>query len=38
VVASGLASAPGGKFGQETPIVDECLAPCGEILAEMASS
>jgi ClpX C4-type zinc finger len=38
MVASGLASAPGGKFGQGTRICDECLVVCEEILAETASS
>jgi hypothetical protein len=38
LVASGLASAPGGKFGQGTRICDECLVLCEEILAETASS
>jgi ClpX C4-type zinc finger len=38
VVASGLASAPDGKFGRGTRICDECLVLCEEILAETASS
>ena len=38
LVASGLASAPGGKFGQGTRICDECLVLCEEILAETVSS
>jgi ClpX C4-type zinc finger len=38
LVASGLASAPDGKFGQGTRICDECLVLCEEILAETASS
>jgi len=38
VVASSLASAPGGKFGQGTRICDECLVLCEEILLETASS
>ncbi len=40
VVASGLASAPGGKFGrgQGTRICNECLVLREEILAETASS
>jgi hypothetical protein len=38
LVASGLAAAPGGKYGQGTRICDECLALCEEILAETASS
>ena len=38
VVASGLASAPGGKFDQGTRICDRCLRLCEEILAETVSS
>jgi ClpX C4-type zinc finger len=38
LVASRLASAPGGKFGQGARICDECLDLCLEILAETASS
>ena len=38
LVASGLASAPGGKFGQGARICDECLDLCLAILAEPASS
>jgi hypothetical protein len=38
LVASGLAAAPGGKFGQGTRICDECLVLCEEILLEPASS
>jgi hypothetical protein len=38
VVASGLASAPGGKFDQGARICDECLLLCEEILAETVSS
>jgi hypothetical protein len=37
-VASALATAPGGKFGQMTQICDECLDLCLAILAEMAPS
>jgi transcription elongation factor Elf1 len=38
LAASGLAGAPGGKFGQGARICDECLDLCLEILAETASS
>jgi len=38
LVASGLASAPGGKFDQGTRICDRCLRLCEEILAETVSS
>ena len=38
LVASGLATAPGGKFGPGVRICDECLDLCGEILAEPATS
>jgi hypothetical protein len=38
LVASGLASAPGGKLGQGARICDECLDLCMAILAETASS
>ena len=38
LVASGLAAAPGGKFGQGTRICTMCLVLCEEILAETASS
>jgi hypothetical protein len=38
LVASGLASAPGGKFGHGTCICDECLVQCEEILSETVSS
>ena len=38
LVASGLASAPGGKFGHGTRICDECLVLCNEILSETVSS
>jgi hypothetical protein len=38
LVASGLASAPGGKFDHGTRICNECLVPCEEILAETVSS
>jgi ClpX C4-type zinc finger len=38
LVASGLASAPGGKFGQGTRICNQCLALCEEILAETSPS
>jgi hypothetical protein len=34
LVASGLAAAPGGKFGQGARICDECLVLCEDILAE----
>jgi hypothetical protein len=35
LVASGLAAAPGGKFGQErTRVCDECLVLCEDTLAE----
>jgi hypothetical protein len=37
LVASGVASAPGGKFGQEPRICSQCLGLCEEILAETAS-
>ena len=37
VVTSGLASAPGGKFGQGNRICDKCQVLCEEILAETAS-
>ena len=38
LVASGLAAAPDGKFGQGTRICNECLALCEEILAESSPS
>jgi hypothetical protein len=38
LVASGLASAPGGKVGQGTRICDECLVLCEEILAKTSPS
>lgn len=38
LVASGLASAPGGKFDQGTRICGRCLVLCEEILAETVSS
>jgi hypothetical protein len=38
LVASGLASAPGGKFDQGTRICGKCLVLCEEILAETVSS
>lgn len=38
LVASPLASAPGGKFGQGPRICNECLELCGEILTQTASS
>jgi hypothetical protein len=38
MVASGLASVPGGKLGLGTRICNECLALCEEIQAETASS
>ncbi len=38
LVASGLAAAPGGKFGQGARICDQCLALCEEILAETSPS
>jgi hypothetical protein len=38
LVASGLVAAPGGKFGQDARICDECLDLCGKILAEPATS
>ncbi len=34
VIASGLASAPGGKLGQGARICDECLVLCEGFLAE----
>jgi ClpX C4-type zinc finger protein len=37
LVASGLAAAPGGKFGQGARICDECLNLCMAILAETSS-
>jgi hypothetical protein len=38
LVASGMAAAPGGRFGQGTRICDECLDLCMAILAEASSS
>jgi hypothetical protein len=37
LVASGLARAPAGKFGDRARICDECLQLCEEILAETSS-
>jgi ClpX C4-type zinc finger len=37
LVASGLAGAPAGKFGDRARICDECLHLCEEILAETSS-
>jgi ClpX C4-type zinc finger len=37
LVAGGLAAAPGGKFGQDARVCDECLDLCLEILAETSS-
>jgi hypothetical protein len=36
IVASGVASARGGKGGTRPRICDECLALCEEILAQPA--
>jgi hypothetical protein len=37
LVASGLAGAAGGKFGDGARICDGCLDLCGEILTEASS-